>query len=214
MFGLIRPALDQQQAFNAAVVDHVNRNIAPQRAQPEVLAATIDLLRQHIDQVLAFESRLIMFLQQLTPFVDTKDYEFNGLATRISEDVAEAHDQLAHTVRGLAGALSGVSDDVLKRWERYEGLRTSLATMQMTVQALKRELSRDTGAVPSTERVQPGPAAVPARDHGVDSAPAPHQAPEALPPRTVARLRRRCRPLPWPATSTSPSRICSAATAS
>ncbi len=180
VFGLIRPALDQQQAFNAAVVDHVNRNIAPQRAQPEVLAATIDLLRQHIDQVLAFESRLIMFLQQLTPFVDTKDYEFNGLATRISEDVAEAHDQLAHTVRGLAGALSGVSDDVLKRWERYEGLRTSLATMQMTVQALKRELSRDTGAVPSTERVQPGTAAVPgsARDHrGMDSAPAPHQAP-------------------------------------
>ena len=143
VFGLIRPALDQQQAFNAAVVEHLNRNIAPQRAQPEVLAATIDLLRQHIDQVLAFESRLIMFLQQLTPFVDTKDYEFNGLATRIAEDVAEAHDQLAHTVRGLAGALSGVSDDVLKRWERYEGLRTSLATMQMTVQALKRELSRD-----------------------------------------------------------------------
>ena len=167
VFGLIRPALDQQQAFNAAVVDHVNRNIAPHRAQPEVLAGTIDLLRQHIDQVLAFESRLIMFLQQLTPFVDTKDYEFHGLATRISEDVAEAHDQLAHTVRGLAGALSGVSDDMLKRWERYEGLRTSLATMQMTVQALKRELSREAGALPSADRVQPAAAAGPEspRDH-------------------------------------------------
>ena len=180
VLGLIRPALDQQQAFNAAVVDHVNRNIAPQRAQPEVLAATIDLLRQHIDQVLAFESRLIMFLQQLTPFVDTKDYEFNGLATRISEDVAEAHDQLAHTVRGLAGALSGVSDDVLKRWERYEGLRTSLATMQMTVQALKRELSRDAGALAAAGQVQPGSAALPgvARDNrSPDGASALHQPP-------------------------------------
>jgi len=169
VIGLIRPALDQQQAFNAAVVDHMNRNVAQQRAQPAALAATIDLLRQHIEQVLAFESRLIVFLQQLTPFVDTKDYEFHGLATRISEDVAEAHDQLAHTVRGLAGALSGVSDDVLKRWERYEGLRTSLATMQMTVQALKRELTREAGAasapdrasahVPATDRTQPHPAA-------------------------------------------------------
>ena len=159
VLGLVRPALDQQQAFNAAMVDHVNRNVARQRAQSDAVAATIDLLRQHIEQVLAFESRLIMFLQQLTPFVDTKDYEFHGLATRISEDVAEAHDQLAHTVRGLAAALSGVSDDVLKRWERYEGLRTSLATMQMTVQALKRELTREAAAAPAPDRTH-GPARV------------------------------------------------------
>jgi SAM-dependent methyltransferase len=141
VLGLVKPALDQQQAFNASVVDHLNRNAAQQRAVPETVAAALDVLRLHVDRVLRFESRLIVFLQQLTPYVDTKDYEFNGLATRIAEDVAEAHDQLAHTVRGLAAALSGVSDDVLKRWERYEGLRTSLATMQMTVQALKRELA-------------------------------------------------------------------------
>jgi SAM-dependent methyltransferase len=161
VLGLIRPALDQQQAFNAAVVDHVNRNVARDGAQADAVAATIDLLRQHVEQVLAFESRLIMFLQQLTPFVDTKDYEFHGLATRISEDVAEAHDQLTDTVRGLAGALSGVSDDVLKRWERYEGLRTSLATMQMTVQALKRELTREAAAAPASDRAHGS-----ARDRG------------------------------------------------
>jgi len=141
VLGLIRPALDQQQAFNSALVDHLNRNAAQQRAVPEAAGATLEILRQHVDVVRRFESRLIVFLQQLTPYVDTKDYEFHGLSTRITEDVAEAHDQLAHTVRGLAAALSGVSDDVLKRWERYEGLRTSLATMQMTVQALRRELA-------------------------------------------------------------------------
>lgn len=141
VLALVKPALDQQQAFNSSVVDHLNRNTAYQRAVPEAVGATLDILRQHIDLVLRFESRLIVFLQQLTPYVDTKDYEFSGLSTRITEDVAEAHDQLAHTVRGLAAALSGVSDDVLKRWERYEGLRTSLATMQMAVQALKRELA-------------------------------------------------------------------------
>ncbi len=157
VLALIRPAIDQQQAFNSALVDHLNRNAARQRAVPEVLGATLDVLRQHIDLVLRFESRLIVFLQQLTPYVDTKDYEFHGLATRITEDVAEAHDQLAHTVRGLAAALSGVSDDVLKRWERYEGLRTSLATMQMTVQALKRELPAGAPAPVSTGPHPPAP---------------------------------------------------------
>ena len=138
---VIKPALDQQQAFNAAVVDNVNRNAAAQRALPEAVGAIIDTLGQQADHLARLESRLVVFLQQVTPFVDSKDYEFHGLATRISEDVAEAHDQLARTVQGLAAALSGVSDDVMKRWERYEGLRTSLASMQLTVQALRRELS-------------------------------------------------------------------------
>lgn len=139
--GLIRPALDQQQAFNAAVVDHINRNVAAQRALPEVVGAVIDAVGLQVDHLARFESRLIVYLQQVTPFVDTKDYEFNGLATRISEDVSEAHQQLARTVQGLAAALSGVSDDMMKRWERYEGLRSSLASMQLTVQALRRELA-------------------------------------------------------------------------
>ena len=143
---VVQPALEQQQAFNSSLVDHINRNIAAQRAVPDVLGTVIDVVRQQADHLALFESRLIVFLQQLTPFVDSKDYEFQGLATRISEDVAEAHGQLARTVHGLAAALSGVSDDVLKRWERYEGLRDSLASMQLTVQALRRQLTGAAGA--------------------------------------------------------------------
>jgi O-antigen chain-terminating methyltransferase len=161
---IVRPALEQQQAFNAALVDHINRNVAAERALPGTLAALIDVVRQQADHLVTFESRLIVFLQQLTPFADTKDYEFHGLATRIAEDVAEAHGQLARTVQGLAAALSGVSDDVLKRWERYEGLRDSLASMQLTVQALRRELTtagtRDHTASVQSAPVHPAPAPV------------------------------------------------------
>ncbi len=156
---VVRPALEQQQAFNSSLVDHINRNIAAQRAVPEVLGTVIDVVRQQADQLALFESRLIVFLQQLTPFVDSKDYEFQGLATRISEDVAEAHGQLAKTVHGLAAALSGVSDDVLKRWERYEGLRDSLASMQLTVQALRRELSADRTGPHAPAPTTPAPVA-------------------------------------------------------
>ena len=138
---LLGPPLETQRRFNAALVDHINRNAAAERALPEAVGAVIDSLGHQADHLARVESGLVVFLQQVTPFVDTKDYEFHGLATRISEDVAEAHDHLARTVQGLAAALSGVSDDVLKRWERYEGLRSSLASMQLTVQALRRELA-------------------------------------------------------------------------
>jgi 2-polyprenyl-3-methyl-5-hydroxy-6-metoxy-1,4-benzoquinol methylase len=179
VLGLLRPALDQQEAFNATLVDHLNRNLAVERAVPEAIAATLDVLRQQLDLLVQFESRLIVFLQQLTPYVDTKDYEFNGLATRINEDalvatslVSEAHDLLDRTVRpavrGLAASLSEVSDDVLKRWERYEGLRTSVGTLQLTIQALKREAARvpvapavqgkaDDAATPAAPRAAPAP---------------------------------------------------------
>lgn len=164
---LVQPALEQQQAFNSAVVDHLNRNVPVQRAWPEALGALIDVVRQQAEHLARFESRLIVFLQQLTPFVDTKDYEFHGLATRVTEDVAEAHGQLARTVEGLAAALSGVSDDVLKRWERYEGLRDSLAALQLTVQALRRELAAPVApAAPAApDRTGPHPPApvVPSR---------------------------------------------------
>ena len=134
----VEPTLAAQQRFNAALVEHVNRNIPVQREIPKSIETTISVLRDQIAQLIRFESRLIVYLQQITPYVDTKDYEFRGLGQRVAEDVAEAQAQTDRTVRGLAGTLAGVSDDMLKRWERYEGLRTSIAALQQAVHALKR----------------------------------------------------------------------------
>ena len=41
----------------------------------------------------------MVYLQQITPYVDTKDYEFRWLGQRVIEDVDEAHQDtaLAHT---------------------------------------------------------------------------------------------------------------------
>lgn len=141
-WALAAPVFESQQAFNAALVEHVNRNVEQQRAVVRAIEAVIESARQQIELLVRFETRLILYLQQITPYVDTKDYEFRGLNQRIVEDVAEAQWDLARTLRGLAAALSGVSDDVLKRWERYEGLRASVAALQQTVHAVKRELAR------------------------------------------------------------------------
>ncbi len=161
VWGLVEPSLTAQQTFNAALVDHINRNIAPQREIPKSIETAVAVLREQVEQLIRFESRLIVYLQQITPYVDTKDYEFRGLGQRVSEDVDEAQADTARTVRGLAATIGAVSDDMLKRWERYEGLRTSLATLQQTVHALRREVERV--AVGAT-RTEGGASAPPSSD--------------------------------------------------
>jgi 2-polyprenyl-3-methyl-5-hydroxy-6-metoxy-1,4-benzoquinol methylase len=153
VWSLLEPPLAAQQAFNSALVDHVNRNIPLQREIPKAIDTTIALLRQQVEQFVHFQSRLIVYLQQVTPYVDTKDYEVAGLGRRVSEDALEQIERLDRTARGLAAGISGVSDEMLKRWEsllardqRYTGrideIRASLAVAQQQVMTLKREFDR------------------------------------------------------------------------
>jgi SAM-dependent methyltransferase len=146
VWGLIEPVLAGQQAFNAALVDHINRNASLQRDLPKTVGSTIAQLREQLELLIRFESQLVVYLQEITPYIDTKDYEFRGLSQRVVEDVAEVQADLERRLRtslafrGLAAALSTVSDDMQKRWERYEGLRMSIASLQQSVHALRRQL--------------------------------------------------------------------------
>jgi 2-polyprenyl-3-methyl-5-hydroxy-6-metoxy-1,4-benzoquinol methylase len=120
---------------------------------PKAIDGTIALLRQQVEQLVHFQSRLVVYLQQVTPYVDTKDYEFAGLGRRVTEDAQEGIERLDRIARGLAAGISGVSDEMLKRWEsllardqRYTGrideIRASLAVAQQQVMVLKREFER------------------------------------------------------------------------
>lgn len=131
VMSLVRPYLERQEAFNATLVDHVNRSVLPARAQVEAARASLVALQAQHQHVERLQSKLILLLQQITPFVDSKDYEFYAISQ-----------QIADSVQGLAAALSDVSDDMLKRWERYESLRASVSTLQVALQALRRELQQ------------------------------------------------------------------------
>lgn len=160
VWGVLHPVLARQQAFNAALVDHVNRSLPVQRATRDSGVATIDALRIELEKLATFHSALIQYLQQLTPFVDSKDYEFDGLAIRRSEDLAEAVDTLHHRTVGPGGAISGVGDELNKRLETlatrerrfdarvgalnaaHEQLAQTLAVVSRATQTLKREVER------------------------------------------------------------------------
>jgi SAM-dependent methyltransferase len=141
---------DRQRAFNSAVVDHLNRNVAGQQGLRE---SATDIVGE-LAKIIHVQSKLILFAQALSPFIDTRDREVSGLMRRINEDVAVVN-------AGLAGTVTGVADELRKRWEttlarerRLEGqmddLRATSAVAHQVAQTLKREIGRVAAAPDSS----------------------------------------------------------------
>jgi hypothetical protein len=139
----VAPLFEQQQAFNSAVVDHLNRNIPVERQTREAIESTLVVLRDQLAELVAFESLLVVFLQQITPYVDTRDRDVAGL------------------LRGLSGAINAVADEVMKRSEatlardrRYEARLGNLAGQLTDIRSrlgeLQQALARVGGQPPST----------------------------------------------------------------
>ena len=94
---MLAPMLERQQAFNSALVDHLNRNVPVARETRESIASTLTVLRDTIAELVRFQSLLVMFLQEITPYVDTRDRDVAGL------------------LRGISGAIDSVADELMKR---------------------------------------------------------------------------------------------------
>jgi 2-polyprenyl-3-methyl-5-hydroxy-6-metoxy-1,4-benzoquinol methylase/uncharacterized membrane-anchored protein YhcB (DUF1043 family) len=149
---IVAPLIGQQQAFNSAIVDHLNRTSEANKNLVMTLTKTIEFLHNEMNDLDKLESRLISYAQSLTPYIDTKDHEISGLMRRINEDIGEVTNDLDKRIYGLSGAIGGVSDELQKRWEsmvarerRFEAsvdeFRATSAGVQRISQALKRELS-------------------------------------------------------------------------
>jgi hypothetical protein len=123
----VAPLFEQQQAFNAAVVDHVNRGVPVARETRASIDSTLTVLRDTIAELVRFQSLLVELLQQVTPYVDTRDRDVAGL------------------LRGLSGAINAVADEVLKRSEatlvRDRRHEMRVDALEATVAALRDELA-------------------------------------------------------------------------
>jgi hypothetical protein len=130
---MVLPLFAQQQAFNSAIVDHLNRNVPVARETRASIATTLTVLRDTIAELVRFQSLLIVYLQQITPYVDTRDRDVAGV------------------IRGLSGAINGVADEMLKRSEgmlardrrhetRVGDLEAQLAALRTHVEELSRTL--------------------------------------------------------------------------
>ncbi len=189
VWGVVAPYLQRQLTFNSRLVDHINRQTAAARASHQAAEATIAALRQQLDAYSAFQSRLMLYLQQITAYVDTKDRDSAGGALVLN------------------ASLSGLAENLEKRWEsltareqRYEArtssiaasqeeLRAMIGVAQQAITAIRREIER----AERSFRLKPEVRAAPAPDvhpqpEATDSAPSapPEPAAPSAPAEPVA----------------------------
>jgi SAM-dependent methyltransferase len=159
---VIGPYLQRQLTFNSLLVDHLNRTAAAARDSDGAAQQVIASLEQRLAEIDAFTGRLLLYVQQITGYVDTKDRES------------------ASGALVLNASISGMADSLDKRWESlnarfetrtaalaasHETLRTAVAVAQQASQSLKRELERllvkqpELATAGAAARVDPGTAA-------------------------------------------------------
>ena len=157
VWSMVEPLFAQQQAFNSALVDHMNRNIPAQRETVKSIDSTVATLKQQVEQICAFHSVLLQYLQRITPFVNSKDYEFDALSRRRYEDTLQDLHSFNRSLHGLTAAVQGLTNEFLKHVEsltavmhrndtRLESFAASLAVIQQQATALQRELTRSASA--------------------------------------------------------------------
>jgi SAM-dependent methyltransferase len=178
VWDLVEPVLRKQQEFNSALVDHINRNLPPQREVVRSMETTLALLREQITALNAFHSTLMQYLQRITPFVNSKDYEFAALARRTFEDGDQLIQSIARTQRALSASIQGLSNELLKQVEslrshvlRYDGriesANASVAVVQQQASALQREVARMMAGLSADQSgLKPGPST----EHGKSTA--------------------------------------------
>jgi SAM-dependent methyltransferase len=101
---VVAPTLDAQQRFNAALVDHVNRNAAAHEEATRTVASIVAAVRLEIEAVVRFEWLLLQFLQTITAYVDTKDRSAGGPELR--EQLGLMQQRLAMVERELSRGLN------------------------------------------------------------------------------------------------------------
>ena len=104
---LVGPPIETQRRFNAALVDHINRNAAAHQAGRQATAALLDVARREFEALVRFESLLVQYLQTITIYVDSKDRSAGGHELR--ERVALAEQRVLALKRELDGASARAS---------------------------------------------------------------------------------------------------------
>ncbi len=155
---LVGPMLARQQAFNSTLVDHLNRHVEGAQDARRATADALDLLEAQATNVSTFQSLMVQYLQQITPFVDTKDREFSTIVRRLTEDNRFLMEIYKERVDGLVGGVSGLEDELQKHWEaltlrerRLSDFQTSLGAVQQAVHTLTREVERIGATAPANE---------------------------------------------------------------
>ena len=86
IWSILESPLEHQRLVNRALIDHLTRNLKSHQETTKSVTSSLTLLRDELEALRSFQSKLVMWAQQVTPYVDTKDRDMSGLIRRINEN--------------------------------------------------------------------------------------------------------------------------------
>jgi len=138
----VGPYLQRQLTFNSRLVDHLNRNVAAHRESRRVAAHALAALREHMAAQAEMQGRLMVLLQQITSYVDTRDRDtggrtlvLNAALSTVADGVARRAESTLVRVERVEGQLETVERD-------QRDLRTAMAASHRAIASLTREIGR------------------------------------------------------------------------
>lgn len=100
---LVGPSLETQGRFNAALVDHLNKNVALHEHSARAVAALLRAVHEELSALVRFQSLLVQYLQTITLYVDSKDRSLGG--SELRERLALTEQRLLALKRDVEGGI-------------------------------------------------------------------------------------------------------------
>ena len=161
----VGPLFQRQEAFNATLVDLVNRNAQIAREQQQA----IDSLSARVDEV---AGRIDGVSTSIEGVSDELWRRWEATEARF----AALEGEVAGRIDGVSTSIEGVSDELWRRWEAtvvrfdaLEELRTTVGQMQHAVLTLERELRHVTAASPDAAPARPDAAGATRVEEALDA---------------------------------------------
>jgi SAM-dependent methyltransferase len=139
---LVAPTLQKQATFNAILVEHVNRNVLTHRGGHDFARGAVEAVHTHMDDLLAFRAQLMLYLQQITPFVDTKDRDTGGRALTVNSAVNAVADAVAKRQESMAAREARLDATIAELTAAQDQIRTLAGVAHQAALAAKREIER------------------------------------------------------------------------
>jgi SAM-dependent methyltransferase len=86
VWSVVGPAFTRNDAISRALAEQLSAAAESERHVAAALDTTLTLLRDELESLRTFQSALVVWAQQITPYVDTKDREVTGLIRRVNEN--------------------------------------------------------------------------------------------------------------------------------
>jgi O-antigen chain-terminating methyltransferase len=148
----IGPYLQRQLTFNSQLVDHLNRNVAAHREARQASDSIVAILREQFARQAEFHSRLLLLLQQVTPYVDTKDRDAAAGAMVLNASLSALAENYGKRWESMAAREQRADAQARALAAAHEDLRAAVGVSQQAALAVKRELERrssDPGPTPA-----------------------------------------------------------------